>query len=86
MLKMHASTRLIMDCPISIVFACKPIWQDMKDHQIIINNPCSHINVELLLVSKMDNTMRIMLCPLVLVVNIDDAATTPISLNGCGGP
>jgi hypothetical protein len=42
----------------------------------ISNNPCPHINAELLLVSRMDYTMRILLCPLVLVVNIDDIVSS----------
>jgi hypothetical protein len=36
---------------------------------------CPHINAELLLVSRMDYTMRILLCPLVLVENIDAVPT-----------
>jgi hypothetical protein len=46
----------------------------MRAYRIITNNPYPHINAELLLVSRMDCTMRILLCPLVLVMNIDDAA------------
>jgi hypothetical protein len=38
----------------------------------ITNNPCPRINAELLLVSRTDYTMRILLCPLVLIVHIDD--------------
>jgi hypothetical protein len=41
----------------------------------ITHNPCPHINAELLLVSRMDNTMNILLCPLVWVLNND--ATYP---------
>jgi hypothetical protein len=44
----------------------------MWPYQIITNTPSLHINAELLLVSRMDYTMRILLSPLVLVVNIDD--------------
>jgi hypothetical protein len=42
----------------------------------ITNNPRQHINAELLLVSRMDYTMRILLCPLVSAVNIEDAVST----------
>jgi hypothetical protein len=52
------------------------MWQNMRVYQTITNNPCPHINAELLLVSKMDYTMRILVCPLVVVVNIDDAVST----------
>jgi hypothetical protein len=60
----------------SIVVACKSVWQNMRDYQIIANNPCTHINAELLLVSEMVYTMRIILYPLVLVVNIEAAVST----------
>jgi hypothetical protein len=49
------------------------MWQNMRAYQTITNNPWAHINADLLLVSEMDYTMRILLYPLVLVVNIDDA-------------
>jgi hypothetical protein len=62
------------------------MWQNMQAYQTVTNNPCPHINVELLLLSRIDYTMRFLLCPLVLVVNTDDAANTPASLNGCGAP
>jgi hypothetical protein len=39
----------------------------------ITKNPCPRINAELLLVFRMDYTMTILLCPLVLIVNTDDA-------------
>jgi hypothetical protein len=42
----------------------------------VTNNPCPYIDAELLLVSRIDYTMRILLCPLVLVVNIDDIVST----------
>jgi hypothetical protein len=45
-----------------------------------------HINVELLLIFRMNDIMRIIFCPVMLVVNIDDASKTPTSLNGCGDP
>jgi hypothetical protein len=41
-------------------------------------NSCGRINAELLLVSRINCTMWIHPCPLVLVVNIDDAAATPV--------
>jgi hypothetical protein len=37
-------------------------------------------NAELLLMSRMDYIMTILLCPLVLVVNIDDALSTEMCL------
>jgi hypothetical protein len=48
----------------------------MWAYQINTIDPCPHINAELLLASKMDYTMMILFCPLVLVVNIDDAASS----------
>jgi hypothetical protein len=54
--------------------------QNMKACQKITNNPCAHINAELLLVPRMDYIMKILLCPLVLVVNIDDAVSTETCL------
>jgi hypothetical protein len=65
---------------ISVVVACKPMWQNMRAYQIITNNPCSHINAELLLGTRIDYTMRILLCPLVLVMNIDDVVSTETCL------
>jgi hypothetical protein len=55
--------------------ACKPMWHNMRAYQTIANNPCPYINVELLRTSRLAYTMRILLCPLVLVVNIDDASS-----------
>jgi hypothetical protein len=52
------------------------MWRNMRAYQTIASNPCSQINAEQLLVSRMDYTMIILLCPLVLVVNIDDAVST----------
>jgi hypothetical protein len=52
------------------------MWRNMRTYQTIANNPCSHINAEQLVVSRMNYTMRIILCPLVLVVNTDDAVST----------
>jgi hypothetical protein len=42
----------------------------------ITSNPCPHINAELLLVSRVDYTMNILLCPLVLVIKSDEAFCT----------
>jgi hypothetical protein len=47
-----------------VVVACKPMWQNMQAYQTIANNPCTHINAEMLLEFKMDYTMTILLCPL----------------------
>jgi hypothetical protein len=52
----------------------------MQAHQIITDNPCPQIKSELLMVSGIDYTMRILPCPLGMVVNIDDADTTETSL------
>jgi hypothetical protein len=52
------------------------MWQNMQAHQTITNNPCPHINAKLQLVSRMDFTVKILLSPLVLVVNIDDVICT----------
>jgi hypothetical protein len=54
-----------------VVVAYKPVLQNMKAFQTVTSNPCQHINAELLLVSRMDYTMKILLCTLVLDVNID---------------
>jgi hypothetical protein len=35
----------------SVVVACKPMWQNLRAYQPVTNNPCPHINAELLLVS-----------------------------------
>jgi hypothetical protein len=51
------------------------MWQNKRAYHIITNNPCPHINAELLLVSRMGHTTRILLYPLVLVWNIDVLAT-----------
>jgi hypothetical protein len=51
----------------------------MRAYKTVTNNPCPYINVQLLLVSRMDYTMRILLCPLVFVVNIDNAVCTETS-------
>jgi hypothetical protein len=55
--------------------ARKPMWRNMRAYYTITIKPCPHINAELLLVSRTDYTMRILDCPLVLVVNIDDAVS-----------
>jgi hypothetical protein len=56
------------------------MWQNMRAYQIITKGLYPYINAELLLVSKMDYTMRILVCPLVLVVNTDDAVSTETCL------
>jgi hypothetical protein len=53
-----------------ISVACTPMQQNMRAYQTITNNHGPHINAELLLASRMYNTVRIALFPLVLVVNI----------------
>jgi hypothetical protein len=37
---------------ISVVVACKPMWQNTRAYQIITDNLCPHINAELLLVLR----------------------------------
>jgi hypothetical protein len=65
---------------IAAVVASKPVRQNMRAYRTFTNNPGPHINAELLLVSRMDYTMRIRLFPLVLVVNIDAAVSTETGL------
>jgi hypothetical protein len=50
-----------------------PMWQNTQAYQTIIICPSQNINAELLLVSGMDYTMRILLYRLVFIVNIEDA-------------
>jgi hypothetical protein len=52
------------------------MWQNIRAGLPITNNPCPHINAELLLASRMDYTIRILVCPVVLVVITDDAVST----------
>jgi hypothetical protein len=56
------------------------MWQNKRAYKTITSNPCPHINAELLLVSKMDYTMKILLCEMVVVMNIDDAVPTEACL------
>jgi hypothetical protein len=65
---------------VSVVVACKPMWQNTRAYRTVTNNPCPHNNAELLPVSALVYTMRILLYPLVLVVNIDDVITTETCL------
>jgi hypothetical protein len=62
-----------------VVVAYKPMLQNMQVFQTVASNPCPHINAELLLVSRMDYAMKILLCTVVLDVNTHDA----ISTKGC---
>jgi hypothetical protein len=55
------------------------MWQNMRAYQTTTNSLCPHVNAELLLVSGMEY-LRILLCPLVLVMNIDDAVSTDMCL------
>jgi hypothetical protein len=41
----------IMQEEISVVVACKSMRQDMRAYQTVTNNPCPHIDAELLLLS-----------------------------------
>jgi hypothetical protein len=56
------------------------MWQNLWPYQTITNNPCPGINTELMLVSRMDYTMRINHCPPVLVVNLDDVISPEMCL------
>jgi hypothetical protein len=47
----------------------------MLAYQRVTSSIPTHTNSQLLLVSSMDNAIRILLCPLMLVVNIDDGCT-----------
>jgi hypothetical protein len=48
------------------------MWQIVRAYQTVTNNVHPHSNAVLLLVSGLDYTMRIVLYPLALFVNIDD--------------
>jgi hypothetical protein len=56
------------------------MWQNKRAYKTITSNLCPHINAELLLVSRMDYTMKILLCTLVLIVNTDDGISTKACL------
>jgi hypothetical protein len=59
----HVRGNLIRGC-------LKLMWQNMRAYQVT-NNPCPYIIAELLLVSRMDYTMRILLSLLALVLSTD---------------
>jgi hypothetical protein len=46
---------------IPTVVACKPMWKNTRAYQTITNRPWPHTNAELLLISRMDYTMRILI-------------------------
>jgi hypothetical protein len=56
------------------------MWQNMRAYQTVTNNPCAHINAELLLVSRMDFAITILLCTIVSIVNTDDDVFTEMLL------
>jgi hypothetical protein len=56
----------------------------MQVYQIITNNTCPNIDAELMLVSRLDYTVWIFLCPQVIVVKIDEAISIKTSLT-CKG-
>jgi hypothetical protein len=64
------------------VVTCKPIRQNRLAYQKITNKPYTHThnNGELLLVFRMEYTLKILFCALVLVVNIDDAVSIEMCL------
>jgi hypothetical protein len=41
---------------IIVVVARRSMWQNMRVHQGVTNNPCPHINPQLVLVSRIDYT------------------------------
>jgi hypothetical protein len=45
----------------------------MRAYQNIANNACPHIDAELLLMSRLNNSVRIFLCLLVVVMKINYA-------------
>jgi hypothetical protein len=52
------------------VVACEPTWKNRRTYQTVTNNACQNINAELLLVSRLEYAVRIVLSPLVVVVKI----------------
>jgi hypothetical protein len=50
------------------VVVSNPLWQNVQVYQTLANSPCPHIIAVLLLVSRMDYTILLLL---VLVVNTD---------------
>jgi hypothetical protein len=56
--------------------ACNMLWQNIWTYHTITTNTIPHMYSELLLVSSMECTMWILLCPLMFVVEICDAIST----------
>jgi hypothetical protein len=54
------------------VVACKLMWEKMRSYQSVTQNTCPNFNAELLLVNKLEYTMRIVFCPVVVVVKMYD--------------
>jgi hypothetical protein len=46
------------------------VWKNMQAYQTITNSTCSNINAALVPLSGLEDTMRFVLCPLVVVVKI----------------
>jgi hypothetical protein len=49
------------------VVPCQHLWKNTRAYQNITNNAYSHINAELLLISGLNDSTRILLCPQVIV-------------------
>jgi hypothetical protein len=56
--------------------ACKLTWQNMWAYKTVTSNICRNINDELLMVSGLEFIMRIVLCPLVVMVKMYDAISS----------
>jgi hypothetical protein len=54
------------------------MWQNMRAYQNITKNPCPQINAEILMVSTMDYTMSIPLCPLLLMIPSVQKSVSPV--------
>jgi hypothetical protein len=65
---------------ISVVVYCKPTWQNLRACQTITNNTCPDVYAELLLVSRLEYTIRIVLYTLVVSVEIFNAVATKTCL------
>ena len=58
------------------IHACMTSWQNTWTYQTVTHDVSPHITHELLLVSGMDCTTLIFLCPLILVEKIRDSLST----------
>jgi hypothetical protein len=65
---------------LSISVTIESSRQNMRAYQFITNNTCPNIYAELLLMARLDNSVRIYVCPYVIVVEIDDTVSGETSL------